>query len=256
MANEYAVNRADLVAVADAIRTKGGTSDALTFPDGFVEAVVAIQAGGGGGDSVLPSILNKSVVEFRDDNITAMYTSRLFENCTSLTTVIMPNLESIHANNQKSSVYTFNGCIKLKTVDFSSLKQLSMAFFTSCSALEKIVLPSLHTFSNNNNFQGCTSLTCVDLARKSIKEGNKNFSQKQFLNCTNLKTLILRAEDSIWILGNLNNFDNTPFASGGTGGTVYVPSALIDQYKTATNWVTLYDAGSLNFVAIEGSGYE
>ena len=49
MANEYAVNQADLSAVADAIRQKGGTSDALAFPGGFVNAVAAIQAGNGGG---------------------------------------------------------------------------------------------------------------------------------------------------------------------------------------------------------------
>lgn len=34
---------ADLTAVADAIRTKGGTSAQLTFPDGFVSAVQAIE---------------------------------------------------------------------------------------------------------------------------------------------------------------------------------------------------------------------
>lgn len=47
MANEYAVNQADLSAVANAIRTKGGTSAPMTFPAGFVEAVAAIQASGG-----------------------------------------------------------------------------------------------------------------------------------------------------------------------------------------------------------------
>lgn len=48
MADEYLVNSADMVAVAEAIRNKGGTTDALTFPGGFVSAVAAIQAGGGG----------------------------------------------------------------------------------------------------------------------------------------------------------------------------------------------------------------
>ena len=36
---------ADLTAVADAIRTKGGTSDSLAYPDGFVTAIQAIQTG-------------------------------------------------------------------------------------------------------------------------------------------------------------------------------------------------------------------
>ena len=41
------VDDASLSSVADAIRSKGGTSDALVFPDGFVTAIHAIQAGGG-----------------------------------------------------------------------------------------------------------------------------------------------------------------------------------------------------------------
>ena len=38
----------DLASVANAIRTKGGTSASLAFPQGFVDAVGAIQTGGGG----------------------------------------------------------------------------------------------------------------------------------------------------------------------------------------------------------------
>lgn len=48
MAN-YLTTDTDLEAVADAIRNKGGTSAPLSFPQGFVEAVEAIEAGGGGG---------------------------------------------------------------------------------------------------------------------------------------------------------------------------------------------------------------
>lgn len=40
---EYLTNTADLTAVADAIRAKGGTSAQLAFPDGFVSAVQAIE---------------------------------------------------------------------------------------------------------------------------------------------------------------------------------------------------------------------
>lgn len=43
---KYVVNDTDLTSVADAIRTKGGTSDALVFPAGFVTAVEAITGGG------------------------------------------------------------------------------------------------------------------------------------------------------------------------------------------------------------------
>ena len=41
----------NLTSVANAIRTKGGTSASLAFPQGFVDAVSAIQTGGGGGET-------------------------------------------------------------------------------------------------------------------------------------------------------------------------------------------------------------
>ena len=44
---EYLVQGASLTTVADAIRSKGGTSDTLIFPDGFVAAISEIQTGGG-----------------------------------------------------------------------------------------------------------------------------------------------------------------------------------------------------------------
>ena len=45
MANEYTVNAADLTAVADAIRAKAGTSEGLSFPDGFAAAIAGISTG-------------------------------------------------------------------------------------------------------------------------------------------------------------------------------------------------------------------
>jgi hypothetical protein len=43
---------ADLKTVADAIRAKGGTTDELAFPDGYVSAVNDISVGGG--EIILP----------------------------------------------------------------------------------------------------------------------------------------------------------------------------------------------------------
>jgi hypothetical protein len=46
---------ADLTSVANAIRTKGGTSAQLTFPAGFVQAIADLPTGGGGGATVIAS---------------------------------------------------------------------------------------------------------------------------------------------------------------------------------------------------------
>ena len=44
---EYLTNTTDLTKIASAIREKGGTSDSLVYPDGFVTAIENIQTGGG-----------------------------------------------------------------------------------------------------------------------------------------------------------------------------------------------------------------
>lgn len=52
---------ANLTAVADAIRTKGGTDAQLAFPSGFVSAVQAIETGGGAGvDVVMTSTITNA----------------------------------------------------------------------------------------------------------------------------------------------------------------------------------------------------
>ena len=56
------VNEASLTAVADSIRAKGGTTGALAFPDGFVSAVQAIQAGGGEADSTFKDVIERTAV--------------------------------------------------------------------------------------------------------------------------------------------------------------------------------------------------
>ena len=66
---------ANLTTIADAIRTKGGTSDALVFPAGFVSAVQAIQAGGGG---TMPSASSKDF-NFYDYDGTLLYSYTLEE---------------------------------------------------------------------------------------------------------------------------------------------------------------------------------
>lgn len=45
---DYLTTDTELTSIANAIRTKGGTSESLSFPTGFVDAVNAIQTGGGG----------------------------------------------------------------------------------------------------------------------------------------------------------------------------------------------------------------
>ena len=51
-----------------------------------------------------------------------------------------------------------------------------------------------------------------------------------------LKSLILRNPNAVCTLSNKNAFNNSSILNG--TGYIYVPSALIEQYKVATNWST------------------
>lgn len=55
-------DEASLTAVADAIREKGGTTEQMVFPDGFVEAIDGIQAGGGAAKDATIQINNDAPV--------------------------------------------------------------------------------------------------------------------------------------------------------------------------------------------------
>lgn len=51
--DEYLTMGADLRKIANAIRSKGGTTDRLVYPDGFVTAINSIQAGSSGGGATV-----------------------------------------------------------------------------------------------------------------------------------------------------------------------------------------------------------
>ena len=78
-------------------------------------------------------------------------------------------------------------------------------------------------------FHGCNQLTTLNFALVAAISGNA------FNGCTALTALILRS-DTVCTLANTNALTGTKIA-GGTG-YIYVPSALVDSYKAATNWST------------------
>lgn len=63
---DYKVSDTNLTAVADAIRTKGGTSASLSFPDGFVTAIGNIS--GGGSTLITKTITSNGTYNAEDDS--------------------------------------------------------------------------------------------------------------------------------------------------------------------------------------------
>lgn len=294
MAN-YIVSDTNLTAVANAIRQKGGTSASLEFPDDFVEAIGDIQTGGGSsvtvealnvtqnGTYTAPSgtaysPVTVSVSGSGTDTLAALeantltsWTSTattvalyLFQNKTALTSVSYPNATEI-----KNSA--FNGCTSLVSASFPEVTTIGSSAFLTCSSLTAVNAPKV-TIINGTGFKDCTSLVEVEfpvLTNLPYADTFRGCTKLEFADLglctcianntfygdTKFKTLILRSS-TVATLNNTNAFNSSPFSSGMSGGTVYVPEALISNYQSASNWSTIFGRPNNQIKKIEGSIYE
>ena len=144
------------------------------------------------------------------------------------------------------------------TVEGASVTTLGENAFRECTYLTSVKFPSLTSqHATGYTFYGCSRLALVDW-------GLCNVPGNTFVNCSSLKTLILRKSSAIQTCASTSVFNGTPFKSGGTGGTIYIPKALYDHlgdgssldYKSATNWATYDGYGTITWAQIEGSIYE
>lgn len=102
------VQESSLTSLAEAIRAKGGTSDTLAFPSGFVEAIEAIQTGGGGTENLLFGLPYATGSFTAAEDITSTYTI-----CT------LPDSVLIAANRQTALIGTFCiWCVKSPNANF------------------------------------------------------------------------------------------------------------------------------------------
>jgi hypothetical protein len=130
--------------------------------------------------------------------------------------------------------------------------------FRECTYLTSAKFPKLESqHATGYVFYGCSRLALLDWGLNELK-------QNTFTNCSALKTLILRKTTAIQPIQNTNVFNGTPFKSGGSGGTIYIPEVLYNHlgdgsaldYKSATNWSTYDGYGTITWAKLEGSAYE
>ncbi len=152
-----------------------------------------------------------SIIE--NSNITTL-ANALFGSCTNLLTVNFPKVYSFEETTTYSWTGAFNNCNKLESliIDFSNIEYIPAYTFNLCSNLSMaLTFPKL-SIIGSSAFYGCNKLSVLNLL-----------------------------SNSICILSNTSAFDNTPMSKStylGYYGSIYVPSSLVDSYKSATNWVT------------------
>lgn len=142
----------------------------------------------------------------------------------------------------------FESCTSLTYIKLTGVIASYSYAFRGCSNLVEAYFPNA-TANIDRTCNGCGKLQIMDCGSSNITNANS------FQNCTALRTLIMRKTSGVqtiaaWSANCMGGIYNNPAQS-----TIYVPSALISSYQTASNWSSAYAAG-VTFTAIEGSQYE
>ena len=124
----------------------------------------------------------------------------------------------------------FKDCSSLTTADFPVATSIGNYAFQDCSSLTTADFP-VATSIGNYAFYNCKKLTMLDFPVAT------SIGSSAFRTCSKLKSLLLRGNNVCTL--NKNAFVATSILSG--AGYIYVPSALIEQYKASTNWSTHAD---------------
>lgn len=211
--------------------TENGTYTAHDGVDGYSPVTVNVTGSGGGGDELAELLTNKLTALNSNATSVRQYA---FRGATALVSINLPSATSIASN-------AFYGCTKLTSVNMPLVKSIASNAFNGCSVLPSIVLPSL-TSGSDYVFRYCYLLKIIDLPVI------KNIVANMFVDCRRLTAIILRSE-TMCTLANTSAFANcyhfygtvnsTYNPNGDKDGYIYVPSQLIESYKTATNWSTL-----------------
>lgn len=86
--------------------------------------------------------------------------------------------------------------------------------------------------STLGSFYNCTKLEKIDF---DVLEEMKD---ADFYKCSALTAVIIRSP-AVCTMSDSKAFKSTPIESG--TGYIYVPAALVDSYKAATNWSAYAD---------------
>ena len=183
--------------------------------------------------------------------------SSAFQYCYALASVTIPEGVTSIGSSAFSSCYALtdfacNGALTtLGDGAFSSSSSLP-AMRLARAELPNMAVASLGTaLGSSTAANACQNLEVLDLGFTAAIAANA------LANCRKLSTLVLRKSDAICSLADVSAFTNTPMRGyQSRTGTIYVPQALIETYKAATNWSTIFAQGFLTFAPIEGSEWE
>jgi hypothetical protein len=153
---------------------------------------------------------NITSVIFAENSQLKIIGSKAFSNCTSLTSVTIPEgvtsigraaffgctgLTSVNIPSSVTSIseFAFFGCTGLTSVTISSgVTSIGDNAFSDCTGLTSITIPSSVTSIGPYTFNGCTSLTSITVAAN-----NPNYSNEGGILYNKAKTTLIKAPGAI-----------------------------------------------------------
>lgn len=253
---------ADLTTVADAIREKSGTTEDLDFPLGMKEVVESIDTSKEEQEKTI-SITENGTTEVTPDEGKVLSKVTVNTNVESgggsgeeFVGIKYSDFDSVRGNprvadarslpilnEQLSGGYPFlfacfsknaNGGWHSHLEDVylpDGIKAIYVGMFYYAGTIPKIHgdLSNVETISGQS-YQW-SAINKFDYYLPSLKSIGAN----AFAQCTNFEALALKTNNLV-SLGNVTAFTNTPISKG--TGYIYVPRALLEDYKVSTNWAT------------------
>ena len=125
--------------------------------------------------------------------------------------------------------YAFNSCYSLASITIpTSVTSIGNYAFSSCSSFASITIPTGVTSIGNYAFQSCSSLASI-----TIPTGVTSIGKYAFQSCYGMRYYDFSACTAIPALSNTDAFSNIP-----SDCQMLIPSALYNNWKSATNWAT------------------
>ena len=145
--------------------------------------------------------------------------SSAFYNCYSLASVTIPSIVTSIGNN------AFYNCYSLASVTIpSTVTSIRIGAFNNCYSLASVTIPSTVTSIGNGAFSGCYSLASVTIPSTVTSIGGS-----AFYNCYGVAEYHIKPT-------SVPTGGTTMFKNIVSDCVIYVPSAKLNDYKTAENW--------------------
>ena len=160
---------------------------------------------------------------------------------TNITGAYLPNCTGIYAYGSTQGAGAFSSCTNLYYID--APKATAIGGCSGCTNLIAVEVPEVTSIAQYA-FHDCDNLKFLDLPKVTRIDMNAFYLSGM---CSSSAVLILR--NSAVVEASLSPFSSSSMSST-SYPKVYVPAALVEDYKAHTHW------GKCKIYAIEGSPYE